>query len=137
MYDAASESVLWGFPGSPDDGFAPSASLIADQWGNLYSTTETGGANSCTGVFSGCGTVFELSPPVGKSSLWSERVLYSFGATNDDGTIPEAALIADKSGNLYGMTPAGGANSCPNTSVPSCGTVFRAQPAGGQIDAMG
>ena len=54
-YDAISESVLWSFAGPPDDGNDPNAGLIADKWGNFYSTTG-GGANSD-------GTIFELSLP--------------------------------------------------------------------------
>jgi uncharacterized repeat protein (TIGR03803 family) len=52
-------SILYGFTGSPD-GAQPAAKLIFDNHGNLYSTTERGGAGqSCQG---GCGTVFEVSP---------------------------------------------------------------------------
>jgi hypothetical protein len=55
------ERVLWNF-GSSGDGISPGAALIADQRGNLYSTTTYGGANSCSADFPGCGTVFKLSP---------------------------------------------------------------------------
>jgi uncharacterized repeat protein (TIGR03803 family) len=121
-YNAIAESVLWSFAGLPDDGANPTASLIADKSGNLYSTTQFGGAN-------GDGTVFELSPPYGKSSTWSERVLYSFGATSDDGQNPgiQAALIADKWGNLYGTTAHGGADGF--------GTVFELNPPSGKSKA--
>src|ERR1700685_116918 len=67
---AASESVLWSFGATTNDGTFPTADLIADRWGNLYGTTSGGGPN-------GLGTVFELNPPTGKSSQWSERVLWS------------------------------------------------------------
>jgi uncharacterized repeat protein (TIGR03803 family) len=117
-----SERVLYSFAGSPNDGAVPVASLIADEAGNLYSTTVNGGAN-------GKGTIFELSPPYGKSKSWSERVLYNFGATSDDGVFPEASLIADKSGNLYGTTVEGGANSgCDE----GCGTAFELSPPYGK-----
>ena len=53
------ESVLWSF-GAPDDGVFPQAGLVADRWGNLYGTTEFGGANLCDGGMTGCGTVFKL-----------------------------------------------------------------------------
>ena len=80
------ERVLWDFGVRTDDGSNPylGASLIFDKWGNLYGTTITGGVNNSIG---GDGTVFELSPPTGKSTQWSERVLYSFGATTVDGQI--------------------------------------------------
>ena len=56
--DAWAFSILYGFTGSPD-GAQPSANLIFDKHGNLYSTTMRGGTGqSCQG---GCGTVFEVS----------------------------------------------------------------------------
>ena len=51
------ESIVWSF-GSGADGNSPQAGLILDAGGNLFSTTENGGAhatNSATG-----GTVFEI-----------------------------------------------------------------------------
>ncbi len=51
---------LHGFTGIPD-GENPTASLIFDRGGNLYSVTRYGGTGSgCS--FTGCGTVFEVSP---------------------------------------------------------------------------
>jgi hypothetical protein len=52
-------TVLYNFKGS-SDGDHPTAGLVFDRKGNLYSTTEWGGAaQSCQG---GCGTVFEVTP---------------------------------------------------------------------------
>jgi hypothetical protein len=51
-------TVLYNFMGSPD-GDHPTAALIFDSEGNLYSTTEWGGTGQCQG---GCGTVFEIGP---------------------------------------------------------------------------
>ncbi len=90
-----SERVLWNL-GASDDGAVPLAGLIFDPRGNLYSTTETGGTNDG-------GTVFELSPPSGSETQWSERVLWNFGAP-DDGIEPYASLIFDLRGNLYGTS---------------------------------
>ena len=64
----------------------------------------------------GDGTVFELSPPIGKSTQWTEQVLYSFRATSEDGQLPYGSLIFDKWGNLYGTTNAGGATAGDATS---------------------
>ena len=66
--------------------------------GNLYGTTEFGGA-------SGQGVVFKLSPG------GTETVLYSFTGGND-GAFPNdiGSLIADRAGNLYGTTVNGGAD---------------------------
>jgi uncharacterized repeat protein (TIGR03803 family) len=66
--------------------------LIFDNAGNLYGTTGGGGAN-------GDGTVFELTPSNG---IWTETVLHSFSGS--DGLTPDAGLIFDSAGNLYGTT---------------------------------
>jgi len=52
-------TVLHSFNPSPD-GAHPIAGLILDKAGNLYGTTSDGGDLSCG--FSGCGTVFKLTP---------------------------------------------------------------------------
>ncbi len=126
---APKESVLYRFQ-SGNDGAVPMASMIVDGAGNLYGTTsEGGGSSNCT---SGCGTVFELSPPAQRNGKWTETVLYAFQGGND-GATPMAPLIADKSGNLYGTTSAGGGD-CNNPDLATCGTVFeltRPQHAGG------
>ncbi len=54
----------------------------------------------------------------------TESVLYNFGSQSGDGFYPYAGLISDKSGNLYGTTYDGGANS-------SYGAVFELTPSGG------
>jgi uncharacterized repeat protein (TIGR03803 family) len=100
-------TVLHNFTGTPD-GSAPYASLIRDQEGNLYGTTDTGGA-------SGAGTVFK----VGKSG--TETVLYSFTG-GSDGANPFAELLRDAAGNLYGTTANGG--------TAGLGTVFKLSKAG-------
>jgi len=51
---AGTESVLYSFAASGIDGFGPYAGLIRDSAGNLYGTTEDGGAN-------GDGTVFMIN----------------------------------------------------------------------------
>jgi uncharacterized repeat protein (TIGR03803 family) len=71
-----------------------------DTSGNLYGTTQYGGTN-CSSV--GCGRVFELSPPSTSGGDWAESILWSFG-NGSDGQNPEAGLIIDTKGNLYGNT---------------------------------
>jgi len=84
------ESVLWNFTGGSDGG-GPISGVIFDSAGNLYGSTNYGGANNF-------GTVYELSPT---QSGWSETTLYSF--TSDTG--PGAGGLAmDAHGNLFGMT---------------------------------
>ena len=108
------EKVLWSF-GNGTDGAQPYAGLIFDPAGNLYGTTDLGGAF-------GYGTVFELSP--GAGGTWTEKVLHSFNNDGTDGIEPLAPLIFDAAGNLYGTTYQGGAYN-------SYGTVFELSPAGG------
>jgi uncharacterized repeat protein (TIGR03803 family) len=102
---AGKQTVLYSFTGGADGG-QPNASLIRDAAGNLYGTTIGGGA-------SGHGTVFKLDK-TGK-----ETVLYSF-AGGTDAASPNADLLRDAAGNLYGTTIAGGASGG--------GTVFKLTP---------
>jgi len=106
------ETVLYSFKGG-SDGSSPVAPLVMDATGNLYGTTLTGGAS--TNCFGGCGIVFKLNPSTGV-----ETVLYNFTGT-PDGANPQARVIFDTAGNLYGTTSAGGASK----TCTACGTVFK------------
>ena len=115
------ENILYNFTGGAD-GATPSAALIFDSAGNLYSTTENGGNLNCSYNYpDGCGTVFKLAPNGG--GTWSETVLHSFNYT--DGANPLSNLVFDKKGNLYGDTPAGPGSACEENG---CGLVFRLTP---------
>ena len=96
---AQTEIILYSFTGGTDGGLP--GGVILDSKGNLYGSTESGGAN-------GAGTVFELTP--NSSGGWTEQVLYSFnGFVNpSDGALPFGGLVFDSKGNLYGTTLAGG-----------------------------
>ena len=97
-----SEQILYSFsyPGT-GTGYQPMGGLLMDSSGNLYGTTEYGGANAN-------GTVYEL---VKSSTGYSETTLYSFKPqTQGDATFSEANLIMDASGNLYGTSVEGGTN---------------------------
>ncbi|MGO9123711.1 MAG: choice-of-anchor tandem repeat GloVer-containing protein [Terriglobales bacterium] len=110
------EEVVYSFGTKAGDGVGPYGGLIADAAGNLYGTTVNGGAG-------GFGTVYELSPPVGKLP-WSEAVLYSFTG-NEDGEYPWGTLVFDAAGNLYGTASQGGNASC---TLGGCGTIFELSP---------
>jgi len=113
------ESVLYSFAGG-SDGESPVGGVIFDQSGNLFGVTQNGGGDGCS---RGCGTVFELMP--GQNGHWTESVLYSFTG-GSDGASPDAQLILDGAGNLYGTTQAGGDATC---ATGGCGTVFVLTPA--------
>lgn len=106
-----SQTILHAF-GTGSDGAHPAASMIFDAAGNLYGTTQGGGA-------SGYGTVFELMP--GPKGTWAESVLYDFSG-GADGSTPEGSVILDSAGNLYGATYYGGGFSS--------GAVFELKPNG-------
>jgi len=110
-------TFVYTFPASGVDGDFPVGNLIVDAAGNLYGTTEYGGAF-------GWGAAFRLSPAGG---VWTETVLYSFKGpvAGGDGAYPFGGLIFDAYGNLYGTTFEGGTNC-------SCGTVFELSPAAPQ-----
>lgn len=147
------ETVLHSFGGfSSPDGSRPNGGLVMDGSGNIYGTTYFGGHNCCGVVFelspggaypngslaldqSGnlygtaqlggnyySGVVFELSPS--GHGTWSETALWSFAGI-PDGSIPDAGVILDTSGNLYGTTNEGGRNACHG----GCGIVFSLVPS--------
>jgi len=112
----AQEKVLWTFGGYPHDGANPAGRLISDEAGNVYGTTRFGGGADD-------GTVFELSPQ--PDGTWTETVLYEFcvaGGLCPDGEQPEAGLVFDPAGNLFGTTYVGG------TTQLYGGTVFELSP---------
>ncbi len=116
------EKVLYNFGnGSNSDGFWPSAGLIFDASGNLYGTTTNGGSFQCFSYGYQCGTVFELTPTAGGG--WTETVLHVFNNNGPDGATPNAGLIFDAAGDLYGTTSVGG--------TYGGGTVFELTPTGG------
>ena len=87
------ETVLYNFTGGAEGGY-PFAGLVLDWAGNLYGTTNSGGAASA-------GVVFKVD------TKGHETVLYSFTG-GADGGYPGAGVIQDWEGNLYGTTGNGG-----------------------------
>ncbi|MGC9948411.1 MAG: choice-of-anchor tandem repeat GloVer-containing protein [Bryobacteraceae bacterium] len=106
--DAAGRyTMLYGFTGGAD-GSNPMAGVVRDPAGNLYGTTQYGGAT-------GAGVVYKLDP------AGRETVLHSFTGS-PDGAYPTAGVIRDSAGNLYGATPWGGASGG--------GVVYKVDPSG-------
>ena len=148
---SGNETVLYRFTGAADGEF-PSAGLVRDAAGNLYGTTQYGGAtSSACGI--GCGTVFKLDPSgtlTPLHSVGSSGGLVMDGAGNLYGSTTEgifeldpktgvftvldssagsgATLALDLVGNLYGTRDGGGLTNsvCLNNS---CGTVFKLDTA--------
>jgi uncharacterized repeat protein (TIGR03803 family) len=100
-------TTLFEFTGAPNGGCHPIAPLIQAADGNLYGTTQYGGANNS-------GTVFKMT------LSGSVTLLYSFD--NAFNYQPQAALIQGSDGNFYGTAPFGGTSKA--------GLVFKITPKG-------
>jgi len=112
-------TTLASFNGS--NGSNPEFGLLMDSSGNLYGATGNGGAN-------GDGTVFEIANGSGTITT-----LASFNGSN--GNLPVGELIMDSSGNLYGTTAWGGANT--SSYFPNgAGTVFELTKGSGTNTAL-
>jgi len=112
---AGRESVLHSFNGG-SDGLQPVGDLVADESGTLYGTTYSGGSSNL-------GVVFKLD------SAGNETILHTFSG-QPDGSHPQAGLLRDDAGNLYGTTWDGGTGHCNNGFAPGCGVIFRINSAG-------
>jgi uncharacterized repeat protein (TIGR03803 family) len=111
---ASTPTILASFNGP--NGYYLGAGLIADAAGDLFGTTEFGGANGANND----GTVFEIAK-TGSGYAGTPATLVSFNGAN--GREPEADLIADAAGDLFGTTVLGGADGD--------GTVFEIARTGG------
>ena len=60
---------------------------MIDSSGNLFGTTNHGG-NTSLCDFSGCGTIFELSPPAVEGDPWVQTTLYEFTGHGDGANRP-------------------------------------------------
>jgi uncharacterized repeat protein (TIGR03803 family) len=108
-------TTLHSFAGQPTDGGFPEGALVQGPDGNLYGTTQSGGAHNF-------GTAFKISPG-GTFTL-----LHSFD--DSEGASPNGGLLTVLSGYYYyGTSRAGGivSASCPNST---CGTLFKVYPSG-------
>jgi uncharacterized repeat protein (TIGR03803 family) len=123
------EKVVYSFGAYAGDAEFPGAGLVEDIKGDIWGTTQYGGASSLCpkatsfsgGVTNGCGAVFEISfTSAGKVV---EKVVHSFGSNAADGQQPFSSLILDTKGNFWGTTFYGGVNGN--------GTVFEISSTGG------
>ena len=111
-------TVLYSFTGGADGG-EPYKGVTLDRQGNLYGTAVTGGSGSCEG---GCGVLYKLTNSGG---TWTQSIIHAFTG-GDDGSGPGARVTVDQGGNIYGMTPTGGAYGL--------GTIYKIHQAGGASD---
>jgi hypothetical protein len=115
---ASTPTILYNFctQAGCTDGANPFASLIVDANGNLFGTTAVGGNSNCSPNYT-CGTVFEIAKSAnGYAGTPTTLVKFNYA----DGSEPQASLIVDAVGNLFGTTVVGGDLSCTD----GCGTVF-------------
>jgi uncharacterized repeat protein (TIGR03803 family) len=112
------ESVVYYFTGETDGCNPYNVTLVRDTAGNLYGTTDSGGAH-------GWGTVFKTN------NSGNLKTLYAF-TDGTDGGHPQAGLVLDSEGNLYGTTVEGGDLSCIYYGNPGCGTVFKVDRTGNE-----
>jgi len=123
IYRMRNESTGWKFRtlfkfDGTDNGNYPNGGLILDYAGNLYGMTNNGGAVCC-------GAVFDVKH--GANDTWTQSLLYSF-AGGTDGGFPNAPLVSNGPGKLYGTTTTGGDLSCGSGG---CGVVFELSLSGG------
>ncbi len=100
------------------NGAVPQGTLLIDAAGSLYGTTN-GGADEFGGNGAFLGAVFKLSAD---HKTMTPLHAFTGGA---DGDIPQAGLVADAAGNLYGTTTSGGAGG-----DSGAGTVFELTGSG-------
>ncbi len=104
------ETAIYSFAGGNDGGF-PQGGLVADAKGaKMYGLTTSDGADHN-------GVIFEIERVNGS---WTQTPIYTFTG-GADGGVPQAGLMIDSNGNLYGTTYQGGNAQAPN----GYGTVFK------------
>ncbi len=99
-------SVIYRFRGHADGAQPTPGDLTFDQAGNVYGTTGQGGIKNTACVWgnAGCGVVYKLTA---SGNSWTESVVYQFTGGND-GDTPNAGVVFDQQGNLYGTTTSNG-----------------------------
>jgi uncharacterized repeat protein (TIGR03803 family) len=122
MAAGQTETVLHVFQGGTDGYYPESYPVVLDGAGNVYGTTSYGGGGNCTfNVYTGCGMIYQLTPPTQTGGAWTENIIWQFqGGT--DGAIPGGLLL--RNGRLYGATGTGGTGACTG----GCGYLFELTP---------
>ena len=107
--------VLHRFSGEPNDGADAYTAVQFDAAGNLYGTTDSGGA------FNG-GTVYKIA----NDGTRTESILHSFDAVGPQGSIlPNGMAIDSSTGDIYGTTAFGGDMSCGEECTWGGGQIYK------------
>jgi uncharacterized repeat protein (TIGR03803 family) len=100
---------------------AEASGISAGPSGGLYVSTYYGGFSvNCKVSSVGCGVLYKLTA---SGSNWAQAWIHNFPSTTNDGIVPSGAVLYI-AGTLYGVTSAGGSNSC------SCGTLYSVSAGG-------
>jgi uncharacterized repeat protein (TIGR03803 family) len=98
-------TVIHTFTGPPKDGSNAQGAPVFNKAGTLYGTTTAGGIRNS-------GTIYKLSPVTKgkKKGTWTERIVHNFfnWRSRYDGSDPQAGIVFDAAGNIYGTTLSGG-----------------------------
>src|SRR6185503_10477824 len=93
--------AFYAFKGGADGAYAYGG-LVQDASGDFYGTTGNGGSGgNCAG---GCGTLFKLT------AGGTHAVIHNFTG-GMDGNWPNADLVSDAAGNIYGSTVIGNSST--------------------------
>jgi hypothetical protein len=112
------QTVLHRFYGIPD-GLGPVGKLEMDT-DALFGVTVNGGIS---GIY-GYGTAFELKRS--ETGSWKETILHSFAGGTADGYYPQAGMVSNGQGSLFGTTQYGGTGTACRAGT--CGTVYEIAP---------
>ena len=124
-------NTIYSFQGDAgnNDGAGPYSRLTIGPNSSLYGTTVAGGGGTdCADLgYAGCGTVYNLKPPLtvckAISCPWNETVLFRF-ADGPGGVYPFGGVAFDHAGNIYGTTQLDGIGY-------QDGMVYQLAPSGG------
>ena len=117
---AWTETILTNFGGGAGGNVGgATGGLVFDKTGALYGALTGGGT--------GFGSVYKLTPPASGKGAWKQAELYAF-KTFDDCNHPQASLIVDRAGTLWGTAQYGG--KTPPASRVAAGCVFSVKPSG-------
>jgi hypothetical protein len=118
--DPWTQNLLYSFEGAPD-GAEPATGVLPGPSGTLLGTTTVGGPAS-SHCHEGCGTLFQLTPPV-SGGAWTQDIVYDFAKPD----FQPSALLAGANGALFGAALLGGNQACDL----GCGSVYEmAETAG-------